>query len=172
MGNAQIERFGETARPLGATRAKPRSRLSWQRSRERSRAEKSGQDTVTRAAQIIVAAACCLVAASPLPTFPQMRAEDTGLPQDVTDLINRRVSCDDYIARGRLDPTFASGIAPVLINLRCSDVPDEENALRDRYRHDPHVMAALDAKWTKVVRRVPVPPAAKQDSTPAYLQTT
>lgn len=112
---------------------------------------------MTRVAQIIVAIACCLIAVSLLPALAQMRAEETDLPQDVTDLISRRASCNDYIVRGQLDPAFASGIAPVLITLRCSDVVADENALRDRYGRDPHIIAALDHKWVKVVRRVPVP---------------
>jgi hypothetical protein len=109
----------------------------------------------------IVAVTGTLVVASVMPAFSQMQPKTGGLPPDVTELISRRASCDEYILKGRLDPNLAAEFAPLLITLRCNDVPKEEGVLRDRYRSTPHVIAALNAEWVKVIRRVPVAPADK-----------
>jgi len=44
----------------------------------------------------------------------------------------------------------------VLRSLDCGDVAGDEQALRGKYANDPHILAALDATWVKVVQRVPV----------------
>jgi hypothetical protein len=101
----------------------------------------------------IVPIALCLIALS-VPA--KSKAQDTELPADVTDLIIRRTSCDDWTARGRDDPTLARDLADVLAAQRCNEVPQIEAALRERHEGNSVVLSALDAKWTKVVRRLPV----------------
>ena len=86
----------------------------------------------------------------------QSRAQDSGLPSDVTDLIIRRTSCYEWSARRQRDPALASNLTSVFAALRCNDVPRDEAALRRRYLDNSGVLAALNAKWAKVVRRVPV----------------
>jgi hypothetical protein len=97
-----------------------------------------------------------LVVASVMPAFSQMQPKTGGLPADVTELISRRASCDEYVLKGRFDPNLAAEFEPLLVTLRCNDVPKEEGILRDRYRSVPQIIAALDAKWVKVIQRVPV----------------
>jgi hypothetical protein len=88
----------------------------------------------------------------------QSCAVATALPPAVTDLIGRRTSCVDWTAKSHTNPSLASGLASTLDTLRCSDVPKEEVAVRKLYHRDAHIIAALDAKWVKVVQRVPVRP--------------
>lgn len=101
----------------------------------------------------IVPIALCLIAIS---GPAQSTARETELPADVTDLIVRRASCDDWTARGRDDPGLAGDLPSVFAALRCHEVPKDEAALRQRYQDNSVVLAALNAKWRKAVRRVPV----------------
>jgi hypothetical protein len=107
-----------------------------------------------------------LVFACTMPTYAQTQPGMIELPPDASELIDRRTSCENYSAKGRADPTFAAGLAPVMAALRCNDVQKDEGALRERYRNKPQIIVALDAKWVKLVQRVqaqPVPKALSPD---------
>ena len=86
----------------------------------------------------------------------QSSAQDTALPADVMDLILRRTSCDDWTARGKADPALAGDLPNILAALRCNEVQQREATLRELYQGDSIVLSALNARWTKVVRRLPI----------------
>ena len=101
----------------------------------------------------IVPIALCLIAIS---VSAQTRAQDAELPADVTDLLIRRMGCNDWTARGRNDPALAGDLSRIFTALRCNEVPQDEAALRQVYQDNSVLLAALNAKWTKIVRRLPV----------------
>jgi hypothetical protein len=86
----------------------------------------------------------------------QSRAQETDLPADVADLISRRTSCDDWTARGKDDPTLTGDLSNIRATLRCTEMPQVEAAVRERYQGNSAVLTALNAKWTKFVKRLPV----------------
>jgi hypothetical protein len=87
------------------------------------------------------------IAAVSVPAVAQLKIP--GLPDDVSDLIGRRMSCDDYAARGVND-------ADLRRVLRYDEVSKDEAALRKSYKDNAAVLAALNAKWKKIVTRIPV----------------
>jgi hypothetical protein len=79
-------------------------------------------------------------------------------------LISRRSSClewsqksFDIERKAQLDDIMST-----MRSLKCNETADDEKALRQKYTDNPPILAALDATWIKVVKRlqvrIPVPP--------------
>jgi hypothetical protein len=83
-------------------------------------------------------------------------SQQAALPDDVIAFIGRRASCEDWIERAKADPAISAQLAATLSPLRCADIPQEETALRERYRGNEPVIGALISTWKRVIRRVPV----------------
>jgi hypothetical protein len=76
------------------------------------------------------------------------------LSPDIMAFIGRRASCQEWSSK------LATSSEPWQIDsvmrfLKCSDVADDERALRGKYASDSKILDALDATWVKVVKRVP-----------------
>jgi hypothetical protein len=82
-------------------------------------------------------------------------AGSTNLPPDVDEFISRRTGCLDWSKKAS-NPPDATGIRSVMLSMKCSDVQHDEMDLRKSYANNPDVIAALNATWIKIVKRVPV----------------
>ncbi|MDB5532712.1 MAG: hypothetical protein JWO28_1027 [Hyphomicrobiales bacterium] len=81
------------------------------------------------------------------------QADDGNLPADVLEFVGRRGSCD--WSRKATDPQQSEQIDKIMRSLKCADINGDEQALRTSYADNPGVIAALNATWVKVVKRVP-----------------
>jgi|EndMetStandDraft_8_1072994.scaffolds.fasta_scaffold116250_2 hypothetical protein len=81
-----------------------------------------------------------------------------NLPTDVTAFVSRRTSCDDLALKANADALQTEDADRIRLILKCNAVVPEEAALRRKYQDNSLVIAALDATWVKIVRRVPVQP--------------
>ena len=93
-----------------------------------------------------------IIAASLEPTAPAL-AGSTNLPGDVVELIQRRSGCLEWSKKVN-DPARATQIKAIMVTMKCSDIEHDEQELRQNYADNPSVIAALNANWVKVVRRV------------------
>jgi len=86
------------------------------------------------------------------------------LPPELMQFIGHRASCLEWSRKASDPAAQIDDIKSIMVSLKCSDVADDERALRQKYAGDPNVLAALDATWTKVVQRlsprIVVPPAS------------
>ena len=82
-------------------------------------------------------------------------AEESRLPADVIRFLSRRGGCHEWSQKAN-DPTQAAQIDKIMRALKCEDIKGDEQALRNSYAADPNVIAALNATWIKIVKRVPV----------------
>lgn len=86
----------------------------------------------------------------------QPPTQSANLPPDVAAFIARRVGCQDAISKLQAGKEDSDQLAATFQSLRCSDIGADQQALRSKYGGVSGVLAALDATWVKVVRRVPV----------------
>lgn len=86
----------------------------------------------------------------------QPQPHPANLPPDVGAFVGRRASCQEAVNTKPAGAEDAAQVANVPRSLDCADVVGDEQALRGKYANDPHILAALDATWVKVVQRVPV----------------
>jgi hypothetical protein len=87
----------------------------------------------------------------------QPQPHPANLPPDVAAFVGRRASCQETTNKRPAGAEDAAQVANVLRSLDCGDVArGDEQALRGKYANDPHILAAIDATWVKVVQRVPV----------------
>jgi hypothetical protein len=87
------------------------------------------------------------------------------LPADVDDIIQRRVGCDALTTSASKQPDRTSDSEAARRYLECDSVVKDEAALRHKYNGDPRILEALDTKWVRVIRRVPLKIAPQTDST-------
>jgi hypothetical protein len=90
--------------------------------------------------------------------YAQAQAGLANLPPDVMRFVGWRGSCLEW-SKKATDHEKAAQIdsaVGVIRLLKCSDIVNDERALRERYASNPGVLAALDASWVKVVKRLPV----------------
>jgi hypothetical protein len=78
------------------------------------------------------------------------------LPADADDLIHRRMDCDEWAAKTRSHPDRVAGIEATRAYLKCDAVAKDEAALRQKYVGNPAILKLLDAKWVRIVKRVPL----------------
>jgi hypothetical protein len=78
-----------------------------------------------------------------------------GLPADVIEFVGRRASCIEWSQRAT-DPKQEAQVDKIMGSLKCADIKGEEQALRTSYADNPSIIAALNATWTKIVKRFPV----------------
>jgi hypothetical protein len=74
------------------------------------------------------------------------------LPSDVIGFVGRRASCLEWSKKA----TDLERAPQIDLTLKCSDIASDERAFRRRYASNPEILAALDATWVKVVKRLPV----------------
>jgi hypothetical protein len=86
------------------------------------------------------------------------QATRADLPPDAAELIGRRASCLEWSNKLSNNRERAAQIEDVMRSLRCGDVPGDELVLRQKYKSEPNVIAALDATWSKAVQRLPIRP--------------
>ena len=98
----------------------------------------------------------------------QPPTQSADLPPDVAAFIARRTGCQDAMSKLQAGKEDSDQLAATFQSLRCSDIGADQQALRTKYGGAPRVLAALDATWVKVVRRVPVTaaPAPNPSVTP------
>jgi hypothetical protein len=90
-------------------------------------------------------------------------AAQADLPAEVDALIFRNASCNwSTINRGNRS---SAQVEASRRYLKCDAVVKDEAALRHKYNGDPRILEALDAKWVRVIRRVPLKIAPQTDST-------
>ena len=82
-------------------------------------------------------------------------ADGSSLPADAIEFVGRRASCIEWSQKAT-DPKQEAQVDNIMRSLRCADIKGEEQALRTSYADDPSVIAALNATWTKIVKRIPV----------------
>jgi hypothetical protein len=97
----------------------------------------------------------------------QPPTQSADLPSDVAALIARRAGCQDAMSKLQAGNEDSDQLAATFQSLRCSDIGADQQALRTKYGAVPQVLAALDATWVKVVRRVPVTAAPAPDPSAA-----
>lgn len=85
----------------------------------------------------------------------QAQAGFAELPADVIGFIGHRAGCQNW-SNKTFDPARVTETNNIIRLMKCGDLKDEETALRNEYAGNPRILAALDATWTKIVRRVPV----------------
>lgn len=96
---------------------------------------------------------------------PCARAQEqpVALPPDVIGFVNRRSTCLEWSLK-TTNYELTAQTKSFLQSLKCDDIASDERAVRERYATNPDVLAALDASWVKVVKRLPVrapvPPAS------------
>jgi len=90
-----------------------------------------------------------------LATCASAQADDTRLPADVIRFVGRRASCHEWSQKA-IDPSQANQTDNILLALKCETIKGDERTLRDKYANNPGATAALNATWTKVVKRIPV----------------
>ena len=105
---------------------------------------------------IIVPVLAALVVMTTVTANPQLQTQSANLPPDVAAFIARRVGCQDAMSKLQAGKEDSDQLAVTFQSLRCSDIGADQLALRRKYDGLPGVLAALDATWVKVVRRVPV----------------
>jgi hypothetical protein len=90
--------------------------------------------------------------------YAQAQTRHANLPADVTAFIGRRGGCwaCSKKATDAKDTAQLDGAVSVMRSLRCSDIANDERALRESYAGNPDILSALDATWVKVVKRLPV----------------
>ena len=93
----------------------------------------------------------------------QPQPHPANLQPDVAAFVGRRASCQEVANKRPAGAEDAPQVANVSRSLDCGDVARDEQALRGKYANDPHILAALDATWVKVVQRVPVKVAPEVD---------
>lgn len=95
-----------------------------------------------------------------------LKALDGALqPADVADIIQRRVGCDALTKSESNHPNRTSDSEAARRYLECDSVVKDEAALRQKYNGDPRILEALDAKWVRVIRSVPLKIAPQTNST-------
>jgi hypothetical protein len=82
-------------------------------------------------------------------------ADGSSLPSDVIEFVGRRASCIEWSQKAT-DPKQEAQVDKIMGWLKCADIKGEEQALRTSYADNPSVIAALNATWTKIVKRIPV----------------
>jgi hypothetical protein len=109
---------------------------------------------IARTNFMFLAAATVII--SPWPSFcAQAQASPTDLPPEVIGFVSRRAACEEW-SNKTSDPASTVQVSGIMESLKCSDIPNHEQALREQYASNPSIVAALDATWVKVVKRVPV----------------
>ena len=93
----------------------------------------------------------------------QPQPHPANLPPDVAAFVSRRASCQEVANKRSANAEDAAQVAIVSRSLDCGDVARDEQAVRGKYANDPHILAALDATWVKVVQRVRVKFAPEVD---------
>ena len=78
------------------------------------------------------------------------------LPADADDLIHRRTGCDKWAADVHAHQDRAAGIEATRAYLRCDAIAKDEAALRQKYVGNPAILKLLDAKWARIIKRVPL----------------
>jgi hypothetical protein len=80
------------------------------------------------------------------------------LPPEVMEFVGRRASCLDWSQKvtDRQHAAQVDSIVSIMRSLKCSDIANDERALRQRYVSNPDVLSAIDDTWVKVVKRVPI----------------
>jgi hypothetical protein len=102
--------------------------------------------------------ASTLVISDGLAPCAHAQAGQANLPAAVTAFIGRRVACGVWSkkATDAKDTAQLENAVSVMRSLRCSDIANDERALRESYAGNPDILSALDATWVKVVKRLPV----------------
>jgi len=98
---------------------------------------------------IAVAAAIWLAPCGPA------TADGSSLPPYVIEFVGRHASCIEWFQKAA-DPKQEAQVYKIIGSLGCTDIKETEQALRTSYADKPSVIAALDATWTKIVKRIPV----------------
>jgi hypothetical protein len=78
------------------------------------------------------------------------------LPADADDLIHRRTGCDEWATEVHAHQDRAAGLEATRAYLKCDAVAKDEVALRQKYVGNPAILKLLDAKWVRIVKRVPL----------------
>jgi hypothetical protein len=103
-------------------------------------------------------ASAALVILTGLTPFALAQTGSADLPPDVMRLISRRSSCLEWSQKA-FDierKTQLDDVMRTMRPLKCNEVADDERAFRQKYADNPSILAALDATWVKVVKRLPV----------------
>jgi hypothetical protein len=74
------------------------------------------------------------------------------------EFVGRRASCLDWSQKvtDRQHAAQVDSIVSIMLSLKCSDIVNDERALRQRYVSNPDVLSAIDDTWVKVVKRLPI----------------
>jgi hypothetical protein len=78
------------------------------------------------------------------------------LPADADDLIHRRTGCDEWTAKMHSHPDRTAAIEAARVYLKCDAVAKDEAALRLKYIGNPAILRLLDARWVRIIERVPL----------------
>ncbi len=99
------------------------------------------------------------VVAFAFPIGPTCRAAQAGaseLPPEVLTFVHRRARCQEWSSSEVADPHRAAETKSALQTWKCAEAPQDERALREKFAGDSRVLAAIEADWRIIVRRVPV----------------
>jgi hypothetical protein len=96
-----------------------------------------------------------LVILAGLPPCTHAQESSAKLPPEVLGFLSRRGACLEWSQKAT-DPERAVQIDSIGRSLKCSDIVNDERALRQRCASNPGILAALDATWVRVVKRLPV----------------
>jgi len=98
------------------------------------------------------------VVASAFPIASAGRAAESGAPMPPPDMlafVDRRARCHEWSVKA-IEPEHATASESAWRSGKCAELAPDERALREKYAGDPGVLAAFDATWRIIVRRVPV----------------
>jgi len=114
----------------------------------------------------LMLAAAALAISACVSSVAKAQPGSGDLPPDVTEFINRRASCSEW-SQEAIDAGWnakAGDIWANLQSLKCFDVAENHNALRQKYAGHTEILASLgSAAWVKVVKRLPVRIAVPPD---------
>jgi hypothetical protein len=89
------------------------------------------------------------------PTCRAAQAGASELPPDMLAFVDRRARCHEWSVKA-MEPEHAAESESAWRARKCAELAQDERALREKYAGDPGVLAAFDATWRIIVRRVPV----------------
>ncbi len=102
-----------------------------------------------------------LILAVVAPAFPiasASHAAESGapmLPPDMLAFVDHRSRCHEWSVKA-MEPEHMAESESAWRSGKCAELAQDERALREKYAGDPRVLAAFDATWRVIVRRVPV----------------
>jgi hypothetical protein len=116
-----------------------------------------------------ISASVALTVAAGSAGYANAQPRADTLPSEVVDLVNRRAACVEWSLKA-FDPKLATQVDTIMDiqrSLKCEDIKDIEQSLKQKYASEPVILAALRARWVKIVKRLPVQVSVPPASDPA-----